>query len=64
MKAQKKILSSFKRWADEAILVKEGLVSVADFWAHMNASCPNKINKKRGRFDAGLCSEDGLRSGT
>ncbi len=59
-----KILSSFKRWADEAILVKEGLVSVADFWAHMNASCPNKINKKRGRFDAGLCSEDGLRSGT
>ncbi|MEI4920247.1 ATPase, partial [Klebsiella pneumoniae] len=41
-----KILSSFKRWADEAILVKEGLVSVADFWAHMNASCPNKINKK------------------
>jgi hypothetical protein len=62
MKAEK-ILSSFKRWADEAILVKEGLVSVADFWAHMNASCPNKINK-RGRFDAGLCSEDGLRSGT
>jgi len=41
-----KILSSFKRWADEAILNKEGLVSVADFWAHMNASCPAKINKK------------------
>lgn len=41
-----KILSSFKRWADEAILGKEGLVSVADFWAHMNASCPTKINKK------------------
>ena len=41
-----KILSSFKLWADEAILGKEGLVSVADFWAHMNASCPTKINKK------------------
>ncbi|EOD9040791.1 TerB N-terminal domain-containing protein [Enterobacter hormaechei] len=41
-----KILSSFKRWADEAILEKEGRVSVADFWAHMNASCPTKINKK------------------
>ncbi|MBD2801880.1 TerB N-terminal domain-containing protein [Xenorhabdus sp. M] len=41
-----KILSSFKRWADEAILGKKGLVSVADFWAHMNASCPTKINKK------------------
>ncbi|MGU3415732.1 TerB N-terminal domain-containing protein [Enterobacteriaceae bacterium C34A] len=41
-----KILSSFKLWADEAILGKKGLVSVADFWAHMNASCPTKINKK------------------
>ena len=41
-----KILSSFKRWADEVILDKEGLVSVADFWAQMNASCPAKINKK------------------
>ncbi|MGC1070961.1 TerB N-terminal domain-containing protein [Pantoea agglomerans] len=41
-----KILSSFKLWADEAILGKEGLVSVADFWAHMNATCPTKINKK------------------
>ena len=41
-----KILNSFKLWADEAILNKEGLVSVADFWAHMNASCPAKINKK------------------
>ncbi|ORM82894.1 ATPase [Pantoea allii] len=41
-----KILSSFKAWADEAILDKEGVVSVADFWAHMNASCPAKINKK------------------
>lgn len=41
-----KILSSFKLWADEAILGNEGLVSVAEFWAHMNASCPTKINKK------------------
>ncbi|CAI1902999.1 Tellurite resistance protein [Serratia fonticola] len=41
-----KIFDSFKRWADEAILGKEGLVSVADFWAHMNASSPAKINKK------------------
>jgi len=41
-----KILNSFKRWADEAILNKKGLVSVADFWAHMNTSCPAKINKK------------------
>ena len=41
-----KILSSFKRWADEAILSKGGLVSVADYWSHMNASCPAKINKK------------------
>lgn len=41
-----KVLSAFKRWADEVILSKEGLVSVPDFWAHMNAACPAKINKK------------------
>ncbi|KAA1177312.1 TerB N-terminal domain-containing protein [Photorhabdus heterorhabditis] len=41
-----KVLSSFKRWADEVILGKEGLAPVADFWAHMNAICPAKINKK------------------
>lgn len=41
-----KILSAFKRWADDAILSKGGVVSVADFWSHMNATCPAKINKK------------------
>ncbi|GCJ27288.1 hypothetical protein BvCmsL119A_00489 [Escherichia coli] len=41
-----KIISAFKRWADDAILSKDGVVSVADYWSHMNATCPAKINKK------------------
>lgn len=41
-----KILSAFKRWADDAILSKGGVVSVADYWSHMNATCPAKNNKK------------------
>ncbi|HAI9369440.1 TPA: TerB N-terminal domain-containing protein, partial [Escherichia coli] len=41
-----KILSTFKHWADDAIRSKGGIVSVADYWSHMNATCPAKINKK------------------
>ncbi|HBC7422562.1 TPA: TerB N-terminal domain-containing protein, partial [Serratia marcescens] len=41
-----KVLSAFKCWADEVTLVNEGVATVADFWAHMNAKCPGKINKK------------------
>ncbi|VED07417.1 Uncharacterised protein [Escherichia coli] len=45
-KAPEKILSTFKHWADDAIRSKGGIVSVADYWSHMNATCPAKINKK------------------
>ncbi|HHJ0101136.1 TPA: TerB N-terminal domain-containing protein [Yersinia enterocolitica] len=41
-----KVLNSFKRWADEVIASHKGLTTVADFWAHMGATCPAKINKK------------------
>lgn len=41
-----KFLSLFKNWADNVISVDEGLVSVADFWRHMGAGCPEKINKR------------------
>lgn len=41
-----KILRTFKHWADDAIRSKGGIVSVADYWSHMNATCPAKINKK------------------
>lgn len=41
-----KILSTFKHWADEVIEYHEGLTSIADFWAHMGAVCPAKLNKK------------------
>jgi len=41
-----KVLSTFKRWADEVIASRKGLTTVADFWAYMGAKCPTKINKK------------------
>jgi len=41
-----KVLSTFKRWADELIASRMGLTTVADFWAYMGAKCPAKINKK------------------
>ena len=41
-----KVLSIFKNWADEVIASLKGLTTVADFWAHMGADCPAKINKK------------------
>ncbi|MHA3595382.1 tellurite resistance TerB family protein [Yersinia enterocolitica] len=41
-----KVLSTFKRWADEVIASRMGLTTVADFWAYMEAKCPAKINKK------------------
>ncbi|MCA6998427.1 tellurite resistance TerB family protein [Dickeya solani] len=41
-----KVLNTFKCWADEVIASHKGLTTVADFWAHMGATCPAKINKK------------------
>ncbi|CAI0723876.1 MULTISPECIES: TerB N-terminal domain-containing protein [Enterobacterales] len=41
-----KVLNTFKGWADEVIASRKGLTTVADFWAHMGANCPAKINKK------------------
>ncbi|MNG49855.1 Tellurite resistance protein TerB [compost metagenome] len=41
-----KVLNTFKDWADEVIASRKGLTTVADFWAHMGANCPAKINKK------------------
>jgi tellurite resistance protein len=41
-----KVLNTFKRWADEEIASRKGLTTVADFWVHMGANCPAKINKK------------------
>lgn len=41
-----KISNTFKSWADEVIAEHEGLTSVAEFWEHIGASRPDKINKK------------------
>ncbi|WP_099064607.1 TerB N-terminal domain-containing protein [Serratia sp. BW106] len=41
-----KVLNTFKRWADEVIASRKGLTTAADFWVHMGANCPVKINKK------------------
>ncbi|HDX8709374.1 TPA: TerB N-terminal domain-containing protein [Klebsiella michiganensis] len=41
-----KVLNTFKRWADEVIASRKGLTTAADFWVHMGANRPAKINKK------------------
>lgn len=41
-----KVLSAFRNWADGVIAGQAGLTSVADFWEHMGAGIPAKLNKK------------------
>lgn len=41
-----KVLSAFRNWADGIIADKAGLAPVADFWEHMGAGIPAKLNKK------------------
>ncbi|WP_336777999.1 tellurite resistance TerB family protein [Pantoea sp. USHLN256] len=41
-----KALSAFRNWADGVIAGQAGLTSVADFWEHMGAGIPAKLNKK------------------
>lgn len=41
-----KVLSAFRNWADGVIADKAGLAPVADFWEHMGAGIPAKLNKK------------------
>lgn len=39
-------LGKFKKWADDAISTKNGLVSVEEFWTYTKSPLPSKINKK------------------
>jgi len=41
-----KVLSAFRNWADGVIACQAGLTSVADFWEHIGAGIPAKLNKK------------------
>lgn len=39
-------LEKFKKWADDAISTKNGLVNIEEFWTYTQSSLPAKINKK------------------
>lgn len=56
-----KLLDKFRIWADKIITDGEGLTSVADFWVHMGASIPTKINKKEADLMQAFAEKMGYR---
>ncbi len=45
-KDAEQMFAGFKSWANERILENSGLATVASFWARLDMSVPDKINKK------------------
>lgn len=52
-------LGRFKKWADDAISTKNGLVSVEEFWTYTKSSLPAKINKKEAELIQNLAQKAG-----
>ena len=52
-------LGKFKKWADDAISTKNGLVSVEEFWTFTKSSLPAKINKKEAELIQNLAQKAG-----
>lgn len=52
-------LGKFKKWADEAISTKNGLVSVEEFWAYTKSPLPTRINKKESELIRNLAQKAG-----
>lgn len=52
-------LGKFKKWADESILTKNGLVSVEEFWTYTKSPLPAKINKKEAELIQNLAQKAG-----
>lgn len=52
-------LGKFKKWADDAISTKKGLVDVEEFWTYTNSSLPSKINKKEAELIQNLAQKAG-----
>lgn len=52
-------LGKFKKWADDAISTRNGLVSVEEFWTYTKSSLPAKINKKEAELIQNLAQKGG-----
>lgn len=52
-------LGKFKRWADDAISTKNGLVNVEEFWTYTKLPLPSKINKKEAELIQNLAQKAG-----
>lgn len=52
-------LGKFKKWADDAISTKNGLVNVKEFWAYTKSPVPSKINKKEAELIQNLAQKAG-----
>ncbi len=52
-------LGKFKQWADDAILEKNGLVDVQEFWKFTKLPLPLKINKKESELIQNLVHKAG-----
>lgn len=53
-------LGKFKKWADDAISRKNGLVSVEEFWTYTKSPLPSKINKNEAELIQNLAQKAGF----
>lgn len=52
-------LGKFKKWADDVISTKNGLVNVEEFWTYTKSPLPPKINKKEAELIQNLAQKAG-----
>jgi len=52
-------LGKFKKWVDDAISTKNGLVSVEEFWTYTKSPLPAKINKKEAELIQNIAQKAG-----
>jgi tellurite resistance protein len=52
-------LGKFKKWADDAISTKNGLVNFEEFWTYTKSPLPTKINKKEAELIQNLAQKAG-----
>lgn len=52
-------LGKFKKWADDAISTKKGLVDVEEFWTYTKSPLPSNINKKEAELIQKLAQKAG-----
>lgn len=52
-------LENFKKWVDDAISTKNGLVDVEEFWVYTKSPLPSKINKKEAELIQNIAQKAG-----